>query len=65
MDQLDQYVAIGLDEQRHALPLQTIERIVRAVEETVLPVLDPERWPSDDGGRSLHTAIRPPVAHAA
>lgn len=41
MGQLDQFVVFSLDEQRYALPLQAIERIVRAVEVTALPHAPP------------------------
>lgn len=41
MSQLDQFVVFSLDEQRYALPLQAIERIVRAVEVTTLPHAPP------------------------
>ena len=41
MNQLDQYVVFSLDGQRYALPLAAIERIVRAVEVTVLPHTPP------------------------
>ena len=41
MSQLDQFVVFSLDEQRYALPLATIERIVRAVEVTALPHAPP------------------------
>ena len=37
MTQLKQFVVFRLDDQRYALPLAAIERIVRAVEVTVLP----------------------------
>lgn len=41
MSQLDQFVVFSLDGQRYALPLAAIERIVRAVEVTVLPHAPP------------------------
>lgn len=37
MNELTQLVVFRLDEQRYALPLASVERIVRAVEVTVLP----------------------------
>ena len=37
LTQLNQFVVCRLDDQRYALPLAAIERIVRAVEVTVLP----------------------------
>ncbi len=37
MSKLEQFVVFRLDDQRYALPLAAIERIVRAVEVTVLP----------------------------
>ena len=37
MIQLAQLVVFGLDAQRYALPLASVERIVRAVETTLLP----------------------------
>lgn len=37
MSHMSQYVVFTLDEQRYALPLTSIERIVRAVEITPLP----------------------------
>ena len=41
MSQLDQFVVFRLDGQRYALPLASIERIVRAVEVTALPHAPP------------------------
>jgi purine-binding chemotaxis protein CheW len=37
MNHLSQLVVFRLDNQRYALPLPTVERIVRAVEVTALP----------------------------
>jgi purine-binding chemotaxis protein CheW len=36
-DSLNQLIVFSIDEQRYALPLSTVERVVRAVEVTTLP----------------------------